>query len=48
MGLQTMNQQGSESGMSCVEVGKYIFEGEVERLKRDHSVLVAEVVRLTR
>ncbi|XP_009133967.1 heat stress transcription factor A-2 [Brassica rapa] len=50
MGLQTVNQQGSGSGsgsgMSCVEVGQYGFEGEVERLKRDHSVLVAEVVRL--
>lgn len=52
MGLQNVNQQGSGSGsgsgsgMSCVEVGQYGFEGEVERLKRDHSVLVAEVVRL--
>ncbi|KAF3509509.1 hypothetical protein F2Q69_00002488, partial [Brassica cretica] len=47
MGLQTVvNQQGSGSGMSCVEVGQYGFEGEVERLKRDHSLLVAEVVRL--
>lgn len=44
MGLQNANQQGS--GMSCVEVGQYGFEGEVERLKRDHSLLVAEVVRL--
>ncbi|CAH8373537.1 unnamed protein product [Eruca vesicaria subsp. sativa] len=48
MGLQTVShQQGTgSSGMSCVEVGQYGFEGEVERLKRDHSVLVAEVVRL--
>ncbi|ESQ50311.1 hypothetical protein EUTSA_v10002333mg [Eutrema salsugineum] len=46
MGLQNVNQSGSGSGMSCVEVGQYGFEGEVERLKRDHSVLVAEVVRL--
>ncbi|KAG7567846.1 Heat shock factor (HSF)-type DNA-binding [Arabidopsis thaliana x Arabidopsis arenosa] len=50
MGLQNVNQQGSGSGsgsgMSCVEVGQYGFDGEVERLKRDHSVLVAEVVRL--
>jgi len=44
MGLQNVNQQGS--GMSCVEVGQYGFDGEVERLKRDHGVLVAEVVRL--
>ncbi|VVB09049.1 unnamed protein product [Arabis nemorensis] len=46
----SVNQQGSGSGsgsgVSCVEVGQYGFEGEVERLKRDHSVLVAEVVRL--
>ncbi|CAA7036865.1 unnamed protein product [Microthlaspi erraticum] len=46
MGLQNVNQQASGSGMSCVEVGQYGFEGEVERLKRDHSLLVAEVVRL--
>ncbi|KAL1204370.1 Heat stress transcription factor A-2 [Cardamine amara subsp. amara] len=44
MGMQSVNQQ--ESGMSCVEVGQYGFDGEVERLKRDHSILVAEVVRL--
>ncbi|XP_023639866.1 heat stress transcription factor A-2 isoform X2 [Capsella rubella] len=48
MGLQNVNQQGSGSGsgMSCVEVGQYGFDGEIERLKRDHGVLVAEVVRL--
>lgn len=46
MGSQSVNQQGSGSGMSCVEVGQYGFDGEIERLKRDHSILVAEVVRL--
>ncbi|CAN8284350.1 unnamed protein product [Cochlearia groenlandica] len=45
--LQNINQQGSSgSGMSCVEVGHYGFEEEVERLKRDHSLLVSEVIKL--
>eukprot|EP01018_Ginkgo_biloba_P016800 Gb_16343 [translate_table: standard] len=37
--------QGPSIG-SCVEVGKFGLEGEVERLKRDKNVLMLELVRL--
>lgn len=39
-------QQLSPSLGSCVEVGKFGLEGEVERLKRDKNVLMLELVRL--
>ncbi|KAF2287034.1 hypothetical protein GH714_037081 [Hevea brasiliensis] len=40
---QSMQQQ---SEGPCVEVGEFGLEGELERLKRDRSVLMAEIVRL--
>ncbi|CAI9774241.1 unnamed protein product [Fraxinus pennsylvanica] len=46
----TQNQQPSQfqssSVGSCVEVGKFGIEEEVERLKRDKNVLMQELVRL--
>ncbi|KAL2963651.1 hypothetical protein AAZX31_17G213800 [Glycine max] len=39
------NQQKGGSG-ACVEVGKFGLEGELERLKRDRNILMAEIVRL--
>lgn len=38
-----MQQQG---GGACVELGQYGLEGELERLKRDRNVLMAEIVKL--
>ncbi|KAJ7514954.1 hypothetical protein O6H91_23G066500 [Diphasiastrum complanatum] len=38
--------QGQGSVGACVEVGKFGLEQEVERLKRDKSVLMMELVRL--
>ncbi|KAJ4708217.1 Heat shock transcription factor [Melia azedarach] len=40
---QSMQQQG---GGACVELGQYGLEGELERLKRDRNVLMAEIVKL--
>ncbi|WCJ43565.1 heat shock transcription factor A2 [Euphorbia peplus] len=40
---QSIQQQ---QGGSCVELGQFGLEGEIERLKRDRNVLMAEVVRL--
>ncbi|KAJ9168214.1 hypothetical protein P3X46_019766 [Hevea brasiliensis] len=40
---QSMKQQ---SGRLCVEVGEFGWDGEVERLKRDRNVLMAEIVKL--
>ncbi|KAG9455632.1 hypothetical protein H6P81_000140 [Aristolochia fimbriata] len=31
---------------ACVELGKFGFEGEIERLRRDRSVLMVEIVKL--
>nr|ADM47610.1 heat shock transcription factor A2 [Lilium longiflorum] len=31
---------------SCVELGQFGFEAEVDRLKRDHNILVAEIMKL--
>lgn len=39
-------QSHSKSGSACVEVGKFGFEEEVERLKRDKNVFMQEIVRL--
>ncbi|KAF3496956.1 hypothetical protein DY000_02053285 [Brassica cretica] len=44
-GQQHSNGQ-NPSVSSCVEVGKFGLEEEVERLKRDKSVLMQELVRL--
>ncbi|OMO86532.1 Heat shock factor (HSF)-type, DNA-binding protein [Corchorus olitorius] len=41
--LQGSQQQG---GGACVEIGHFGLEGEMERLRRDRSVLLAEIVRL--
>lgn len=40
---QSMSQQ---SGGSCVELGQYGMEEEFERLKRDRSSLISEVMKL--
>lgn len=40
---QSMQQRGGEA---CLEVGQYGLDGELERLKRDRNVLMAEIVRL--
>lgn len=37
---------GNQQGGACVEVGQFGFEGELERLKRDRNLLMAEIVRL--
>uniref|UniRef100_A0A2P2J8S7 HSF-type DNA-binding domain-containing protein n=1 Tax=Rhizophora mucronata TaxID=61149 RepID=A0A2P2J8S7_RHIMU len=34
-----------QSGDACVELGQYGLEGELERLRRDRNVLMAETVR---
>ncbi|KAK7321587.1 hypothetical protein VNO77_32385 [Canavalia gladiata] len=39
-----MQQRGGSGG--CVEVGEFGLEGELDRLKRDENVLMAEIVRL--
>lgn len=39
---QSLQQQGG----AAVEVGQFGLEGELERLKRDRNVLMAEIVRL--
>ncbi|XWS17626.1 hypothetical protein CRYUN_Cryun33cG0083400 [Craigia yunnanensis] len=41
--LQISKQQG---GGACVELGQFGLDGELDRLKRDRSVLLAEIVRL--
>ncbi|KAF7817375.1 heat shock factor protein HSF30 [Senna tora] len=40
---QSSQQQG---GGACVELGQYGLEGELDRLRRDRTVLMAEIVRL--
>ncbi|XP_011019423.1 PREDICTED: heat shock factor protein HSF30 [Populus euphratica] len=40
---QTTQQQG---GGACIELGQFEFEKELEKLKRDRNVLMAEIVRL--
>ncbi|KAF3447544.1 hypothetical protein FNV43_RR12730 [Rhamnella rubrinervis] len=39
---QSLQQQGGV----CVEVGQFGLEGDLERLKRDRNVLMAEIVKL--
>ncbi|XP_027938891.1 heat stress transcription factor A-2-like [Vigna unguiculata] len=41
---QSMQERGV--GGACVEVGEFGPEGELERLKRDSNILMAEIVRL--
>ncbi|CAM8955609.1 unnamed protein product [Rhodiola kirilowii] len=41
---QSVQQHGGAS--ACVEVGQYGLEGELERLKRDRSLLMTAVMRL--
>ncbi|XP_016465973.2 LOW QUALITY PROTEIN: heat stress transcription factor A-1b [Nicotiana tabacum] len=43
---QTTSQVQNASVGSCVEVGKFGIEDEVERLKRDKDVLMQELVKL--
>lgn len=43
---QNNQQDGEGGGGSCVELGHYGLEGELEKLRRDRSVLMAEVMRL--
>ncbi|XVF89073.1 hypothetical protein PTKIN_Ptkin19aG0101500 [Pterospermum kingtungense] len=40
------SQQRGGGGGACVEIGQFGVEGELDRLKRDRSVLVADIVRL--
>jgi len=35
-----------ETGGACIELGEYGLEGEIERLRRDRAVLMAEIVKL--
>ncbi|XP_057844672.2 heat stress transcription factor A-2 [Cryptomeria japonica] len=43
----SQGQQQQQQGLgACVEVGQFGMEGEIERLRRDKSVLMMEVVRL--
>ncbi|EOY29926.1 Heat shock transcription factor A2 isoform 2, partial [Theobroma cacao] len=41
--LQSSQQQGEGA---CVELGQFGLEGKLERLRRDRTVLLAEIVRL--
>lgn len=41
---QVMQQE--TNGGACIELGEYGLEGEIERLRRDRSVLMAEIVKL--
>lgn len=41
-----VSQSSQQQGGACVEVGQYGLEGDIERLRRDRSVLMAEIVRL--
>ena len=45
-GMQIGGGGGGGGGGSWVEVGQYGLEGDLERLKRDRSLLMAEIVRL--
>ncbi|KAK7351280.1 hypothetical protein VNO77_10602 [Canavalia gladiata] len=38
--------QSQAQGGACIELGEFGFEGEIERLRRDRTVLMAEIVRL--
>ncbi|KAL3500772.1 hypothetical protein ACH5RR_039865 [Cinchona calisaya] len=43
--MQCMPQQeGGSGGPPCVELGNYGLEGELERLKRDRNLLMAEII----
>lgn len=44
MGQVMQQQQGGSS--PCIEVGQYGIEEEIDRLKRDRNVLMAEIVKL--
>ncbi|KAG5034078.1 hypothetical protein GLYMA_04G052000v4 [Glycine max] len=41
---QTQSHEGGSG--ACVELGEFGLEGEMERLRRDRTVLMAEIVRL--
>lgn len=43
--IQSMPQQGGGTG-ACVELGQYGLEEELERLKRDRNLLMADIVKL--
>ncbi|KAK7311971.1 hypothetical protein RJT34_10479 [Clitoria ternatea] len=38
--------QSQHEGGACIELGEFGLEGEIERLSRDKTVLMAEIVRL--
>ncbi|XP_022750081.1 heat stress transcription factor A-2-like [Durio zibethinus] len=44
--ISKISQQ--QGGGACVELGQFGLDGELDRLKRDRSVLQAEIVRLRR
>ncbi|KAL2346558.1 hypothetical protein Fmac_000558 [Flemingia macrophylla] len=41
-----VTQAQAREGGACVELGEFGLEGEIERLRRDKNVLMAEIVRL--
>ncbi|XP_042962930.1 heat shock factor protein HSF30 isoform X2 [Carya illinoinensis] len=43
---QGLNQQGGGGGGACVELGEYGLEGDLETLRRDKSLLMAEILKL--
>lgn len=43
---QQQQQQQQEGGACCVELGQFGLETEVDRLRRDRNILVAEVMKL--
>ncbi|KAL6985541.1 hypothetical protein U1Q18_018917 [Sarracenia purpurea var. burkii] len=44
--LNSMHQQRGGGEAACVELGQFGIEEELERLKRDRNVLMAEIVKL--
>lgn len=43
---RNITQSIQQEGGACIELGHYGLDGEVERLKRDRTLLMAEIVKL--